>query len=67
MPKDTYFSVTTAVLSTCGLSVGTYIIAAIISLPKQFATVYMGYALTQSKGTSAYLLRSREYSVLIAK
>ncbi|KAH9922920.1 uncharacterized protein B0H18DRAFT_1016162 [Fomitopsis serialis] len=39
---------TTAVFSTCGMSVWTFIIAAILSLPKQFITVYLGVALEQS-------------------
>jgi hypothetical protein len=35
-------SVTTAVFSTCGMSVWTFSLAAFLSLPKQFATVYIG-------------------------
>ena len=42
-------AVTTAVFSTCGMSVWTFSIAAILSLPKQFITVYLGYALEQSE------------------
>ncbi|PIL26646.1 hypothetical protein GSI_11271 [Ganoderma sinense ZZ0214-1] len=40
---------TTAVFSTCGMSVITFSIAAILSLPKQFITVYLGVALEQSE------------------
>ncbi|OSC97850.1 hypothetical protein PYCCODRAFT_1447767 [Trametes coccinea BRFM310] len=44
---------TTAVFSTCGMSIWTFAIAAILSLPKQFITVYLGVALEQSEdGTS---------------
>lgn len=42
-------AVTTAVFSTCGMSVWTFSIAAILSLPKQFITVYLGYALELSE------------------
>ncbi|TBU38984.1 hypothetical protein BD309DRAFT_994082 [Dichomitus squalens] len=45
---------TTAVFSTCGMGVITFMIAAILSLPKQFTTVYLGVALEQSEsGTSS--------------
>ncbi|KAI0819566.1 snare associated Golgi protein-domain-containing protein [Trametes gibbosa] len=40
---------TTAVFSTCGMSIWTFSIAAILSLPKQFITVYLGVALEQSE------------------
>ena len=40
--------VSTAVFSTCGMSVWTFIISAFLSLPKQFITVYLGVALEQS-------------------
>ncbi len=47
-------TVTTAVFSTCGMGVFTFSIAAILSLPKQFITVYLGVALEQSEeGTSS--------------
>ncbi|TFY50260.1 hypothetical protein EVJ58_g11121, partial [Rhodofomes roseus] len=39
---------TTAVFSACGMSIWTFIVAAILSLPKQFITVYLGVALEQS-------------------
>ncbi|KAH8094478.1 snare associated Golgi protein-domain-containing protein [Cristinia sonorae] len=39
---------TTAVFSTCGMDVWTFALAAFFSLPKQFATVYLGVALDQS-------------------
>ncbi|KAI0806058.1 snare associated Golgi protein-domain-containing protein [Irpex lacteus] len=45
---------TTAVFSTCGMSIWTFSIAAFLSLPKQFLTVYLGVALEQSEtGTSS--------------
>ncbi|CAL1715905.1 unnamed protein product [Somion occarium] len=40
---------TTAVFSTCGMDVWTFSLAAILSLPKQFLTVYLGVALEQSE------------------
>jgi uncharacterized membrane protein YdjX (TVP38/TMEM64 family) len=36
------------VFSVCGMSVWVYLIAAVVSLPKQFATLYLGYALEQA-------------------
>jgi len=39
---------TTAVFSTCGMSVWTFALAAFFSLPKQFLTVYLGVALEDS-------------------
>ncbi|KAI0706607.1 snare associated Golgi protein-domain-containing protein [Earliella scabrosa] len=44
---------TTAVFSTCGMGVWTFSIAAILSLPKQFITVYLGVALEQSEDGSS--------------
>ncbi|OBZ72346.1 Golgi apparatus membrane protein TVP38 [Grifola frondosa] len=44
---------TTAVFSTCGMGVMTFSIAAILSLPKQFITVYLGVALEQSENGSS--------------
>ena len=41
-------AVTTAVFSTCGMGFWTFAIAAVLSLPKQFVTVYLGVALEQS-------------------
>ncbi|KAI0346223.1 hypothetical protein BDW22DRAFT_1323747, partial [Trametopsis cervina] len=45
---------TTAVFSTCGMSIWTFSLAAVLSLPKQFLTVYLGVALesSESGGTS---------------
>lgn len=40
--------VTTAVFSTCGMGIFTFAIAAVLSLPKQFITVYLGVILEQS-------------------
>ncbi|TFK53589.1 hypothetical protein OE88DRAFT_1626655 [Heliocybe sulcata] len=39
---------TTALFSTCGIGFLTFTLAAILSLPKQFSTVYMGVLLEQS-------------------
>ena len=35
---------TTAIFAACGMPVTTFLVAAFISLPKQFAAVYLGYA-----------------------
>ncbi|TFK38388.1 hypothetical protein BDQ12DRAFT_110733 [Crucibulum laeve] len=44
---------TTGVFSTCGMNIFVFSIAAILSLPKQFITVYLGVILEQSNdGTS---------------
>ncbi|KAJ7115540.1 hypothetical protein C8R43DRAFT_1038743 [Mycena crocata] len=40
---------TTAVFSTCGMGIFVFSIAAILSLPKQLITVYLGVILEQSK------------------
>ncbi|KAJ7641439.1 hypothetical protein FB45DRAFT_900229 [Roridomyces roridus] len=42
---------TTAVFSTCGMGIFTFSIAAILSLPKQFVTVYLGVILDQNPDT----------------
>ena len=56
--------VTTAVFSTCGMGIWTFSIAAILSLPKQFITVYLGVALEDSeKGAS----RPRPRTALCAR
>ncbi|PBK63620.1 hypothetical protein ARMSODRAFT_529528 [Armillaria solidipes] len=39
---------TTALFSTCGMGIIVFCIAAILSLPKQFVTVYLGVILEQS-------------------
>ncbi|TCD63005.1 Tlg2-vesicle protein [Steccherinum ochraceum] len=39
---------TTAVFATCGMGFWTFALAALLSLPKQFVTVYLGVALEQS-------------------
>jgi uncharacterized membrane protein YdjX (TVP38/TMEM64 family) len=41
--------VTTAVFATCGMNIFVFIIACIISLPKQFITVYLGVILKESE------------------
>jgi hypothetical protein len=43
-----FFIVTTAIFSTCGMGVIVFSIAAILSLPKQFITVYLGVILESS-------------------
>ena len=40
--------VTTAIFSTCGMNIFVFSIAAILSMPKQFVTVYLGVLLEQS-------------------
>ncbi|KZO90862.1 hypothetical protein CALVIDRAFT_473007, partial [Calocera viscosa TUFC12733] len=40
--------VTTAMFATCGMSIWVFCLAAALSLPKQFVTVYLGYLLEQS-------------------
>ncbi|EJT96704.1 hypothetical protein DACRYDRAFT_102774 [Dacryopinax primogenitus] len=39
---------TTAVFSTCGMGIGTFVLAAALSMPKQMVTVYLGVVLLQS-------------------
>ena len=34
----------TAMFAACGMPITTFFFAAVLSLPKQFATVYLGYA-----------------------
>ncbi|KAG8896123.1 Tlg2-vesicle protein [Tulasnella sp. 403] len=41
---------TTAVFSTCGMGIWTFCLGAFLSLPKQFATVYIGVVLYESAG-----------------
>lgn len=48
-------AVTTAVFSTCGMNIWTFMLAAFLSLPKQFATVYLGVALEQSGEGKSYI------------
>ncbi|EIN03921.1 hypothetical protein PUNSTDRAFT_128506 [Punctularia strigosozonata HHB-11173 SS5] len=56
---------TTAVFSTCGMGVITFSIAAILSLPKQFITVYLGVILEQSEsGPVSLKTRLIDYSVV---
>jgi len=40
--------VTTAIFATCGMNIFIFILAAFLSLPKQFITVYLGVILSQS-------------------
>ncbi|EEB88274.1 hypothetical protein MPER_13975, partial [Moniliophthora perniciosa FA553] len=43
---------TTAVFSTCGMGIIVFSLAAILSMPKQFITVYLGVLLEQSSDDS---------------
>ncbi|TFK47894.1 hypothetical protein OE88DRAFT_1810956 [Heliocybe sulcata] len=65
-PTLIIMSVTTAVFSTCGMGIITFSIAAILSLPKQFVTVYLGVILEQSSdgGTVDTKTRIIDYSVI---
>lgn len=57
-PLRSYFSVTTAVFATCGMSVWIFALAAFLSLPKQFAIVYIGVIIDgQGKRTFQVSLR----------
>ncbi|KAJ7186827.1 hypothetical protein C8R46DRAFT_880213, partial [Mycena filopes] len=44
--------VSTAIFATCGLPFWVFLVAAVASLPKQFALVYVGYALKHKTPTS---------------
>ncbi|KZT22400.1 hypothetical protein NEOLEDRAFT_1071599 [Neolentinus lepideus HHB14362 ss-1] len=57
---------TTAVFSTCGMGIITFAIAAVLSLPKQFITVYLGVILEQSSdgGTVDTKTRIIDYTVI---
>ncbi|KAI0058586.1 hypothetical protein BV25DRAFT_1964418 [Artomyces pyxidatus] len=57
---------TTAVFSTCGMSVWTFAIAAFLTLPKQFVTVYLGVLIDGSANVAAETTGQRiaSYSVL---
>ncbi|KAJ7207948.1 snare associated Golgi protein-domain-containing protein, partial [Mycena pura] len=58
---------TTAVFSTCGMNIFVFSIAAILSLPKQFITVYLGVILEQSDaGTTTFKSKVISDSVLAA-
>ena len=45
--------VTTAVFSTCGMSVWIFIISALVSSPKQLTTVYLGVVIENSNNSSS--------------
>lgn len=50
-------AVTTAIFATCGMNVFVFLIAAILSSPKQFITVYLGVLLQESgTGMPKFLL-----------
>ena len=40
--------VTTAIFSTCGMNIFVFVLAALLSMPKQFVTVYLGVILRES-------------------
>jgi uncharacterized membrane protein YdjX (TVP38/TMEM64 family) len=48
--------VLTALLSICGMDVITFIVAALLSLPRQIVGVYLGYALISAPDGSMSLL-----------
>ncbi|KAI0031118.1 hypothetical protein K488DRAFT_52753, partial [Vararia minispora EC-137] len=54
---------TTAVFSSCGMGILTFSIAAILSLPKQFVTVYLG-VLIEGAGTETTGQRFASYAVV---
>ncbi|EGN97418.1 hypothetical protein SERLA73DRAFT_139624 [Serpula lacrymans var. lacrymans S7.3] len=55
---------TTAIFATCGMNVLTFTIAAILSLPKQFMTVYIGVLLEES-GTGTTSSSSKTVSDVV--
>jgi len=57
-------SVTTAVFSTCGMGIIVFSLAAVLSLPKQFITVYLGVILEQSS-TGGQTTKSRIISDVV--
>lgn len=56
---------TTAVFATCGMNIFIFILAAILSLPKQFVTVYLGVLLEQSANGSQPSKKSKLISDLV--
>ncbi|KAJ7736725.1 hypothetical protein DFH07DRAFT_96933 [Mycena maculata] len=48
---------TTAVFATCGMPLWVFLVAAVVSLPKQLITVYIGVALNSSSSTSQKVQR----------
>jgi hypothetical protein len=51
-----FLSVSTALFSTCGMSVWIFLVSAVLSLPNQLATVVFGWALSQSGGCECQCL-----------
>ncbi|KAJ7912558.1 hypothetical protein B0H13DRAFT_2007169 [Mycena leptocephala] len=49
---------TTAVFSTCGMSFWVFLVAAVVSLPKQLVLVYVGVALASDESKSKTIQRS---------
>lgn len=57
--------VTTAVFSTCGMGIFTFSLAAILSLPKQFITVYLGVILEESSTGNYFLIVFMTFSKIL--
>lgn len=49
------YLVTTAIFATCGMNILVFTLAAILSMPKQFITVYLGVILEDSSDPSEYI------------
>ncbi|KAF9790299.1 snare associated Golgi protein-domain-containing protein [Thelephora terrestris] len=58
---------TTAVFSTCGMDIVVFSLAAFLSLPKQFVTVYLGVALEQAANGEKTSTRDQvlKYSIIV--
>lgn len=55
---------TTAVFSTCGMGFFTFTLAALLSMPKQFITVYLGVILEQSSETPAEQAKNKTSRII---
>ena len=57
---------TTAVFATCGMNIWIFVLAAILSMPKQLSVVYLGYVIEQSGDSGNEPMSSRivKYVVL---
>jgi len=58
---------TTAVFSTCGMSIFVFSLAALLSLPKQFITVYLGVVLEQAANGEKSSTQDKllKYSIIV--
>lgn len=64
-PNPSVCTVTTAVFSTCGMGIVVFAVSAVLSLPKQFVTVYLGVVLKQAdEGTVDTKTKIINYSVI---